>query len=117
MTRSLDLNEYAKEHVLWNIDLKIIIRTSNHSATASQTFNPSRNAIALQFMPSIHKNDMDDKIKVDVISTNSNHLVLSCMYSCQRFNRTINNLLVTTFSTRKIDNLLVSTFSSTKATL
>ena len=57
------VNEYAKEHVLWNIDLKIIIRTSNHSDTSSQTFYPSKHAIALQFIHSIHKNDMDKKIK------------------------------------------------------
>ena len=62
-TRDIFINEYAKEHVLWNIDLKIIIRTSNHSDTSSQTFYPSKHAIALQFIHSIHKNDMDKKIK------------------------------------------------------
>ena len=33
-----------------------------------------------------HENDMDEKkIKVNVISINSNHLILSYMYCCPRF--------------------------------
>ena len=92
------------------------IKTLNHTVdfyctTNSETVKACNGVAIHAFDP---QNDMDKKIKVNVISMNSNHLFCHTCIAFNVFNIVINNLLVTTFSTRKINIFLMSTLSLSK---